>query len=64
MFNPTLVVIDAFINELRLMYERTYTTLEPSYPGIISLPPNLLLRPSRPVTRPTTTLITQSWSHW
>ena len=32
MFNPTLIVIDAFINELRLMYERTYTTLEPSYP--------------------------------
>jgi hypothetical protein len=25
MFNPTLIVIDAFIKELRLMYERTYT---------------------------------------
>jgi hypothetical protein len=36
MFTPTLIVIDAFINELRRMYERTYTTLEPSYPGIIS----------------------------
>jgi hypothetical protein len=27
MFNPTQIVIEAFINELRLMYERTYTTL-------------------------------------
>lgn len=36
MFNPTQIVIEAFINELRLMYERNYTTLEPNYPGIIS----------------------------
>jgi hypothetical protein len=43
MFNPTLIVIDAFINELRLMYERTYTTLEPSYPGIISFAAQLAL---------------------
>ena len=27
MFNPTQIVIEAFINELRLMYERNYTTL-------------------------------------
>ena len=43
MFNPTLIVIDAFIKELRLMYERTYTTLEPSYPGIISFAAQLAL---------------------
>jgi len=43
MFNPTLVVIDAFIKELRLMYERTYSTLEPSYPGIISFAAQLAL---------------------
>ena len=35
MFNPTAVVIDAFVNELRKGYVSTYTTLEPNYPGII-----------------------------
>jgi len=43
MFNPTQIVIEAFVNELRLMYERTYTTLEPSYPGIISFVAQLAL---------------------
>ena len=43
MFNPTLIVIEAFINELRAMYERTYSTLEPSYPGIISFIAQLAL---------------------
>ena len=43
MFNPTQIVIEAFINELRLMYERTYSTLEPSYPGIISFAAQLAL---------------------
>jgi hypothetical protein len=43
MFNPTLIIIDAFIKELRLMYERTYSTLEPSYPGIISFAAQLAL---------------------
>jgi hypothetical protein len=37
MFNPTLIVIEAFINELRAMYERTYSTLEPSYPELRDL---------------------------
>ena len=36
MFNPTQIVIEGFVSELRAMYERTYGTLEPSYPGIIS----------------------------
>ena len=44
MFNPTQIVIEAFINELRLMYERTYSTLEPSYPGIISFAAQLALQ--------------------
>ena len=35
MFNPTAVVIDAFVNELRNGYTSTYTHLEPDYPGII-----------------------------
>src|SRR6478672_5494505 len=43
MFNPTQIVIEAFIYELRLMYERNYTTLEPSYPGIISFVAQLAL---------------------
>ena len=36
-------VIEAFVNELQLMYERTDTTLEPSYPGIISFVAQLAL---------------------
>jgi hypothetical protein len=35
MFNPTSVVIDAFIRELRTTYDRTYGTMEPFYPGYI-----------------------------
>ena len=35
MFNPTAVVIDAFVAELRQGYVGTYTNLEPDYPGII-----------------------------
>ncbi len=36
MFNPTEIVIDAIEKQLRDAYLRTYTNLEPSYPGIIS----------------------------
>jgi hypothetical protein len=35
MFNPTQIVIEAFVRELQGEYERTYGVLEPSYPGII-----------------------------
>jgi hypothetical protein len=35
MFNPTAIVIDSFVNELRNAYIATYTNLEPDYPGII-----------------------------
>jgi hypothetical protein len=35
MFNPTQIVIDAFVRELQGEYERTYGLLEPSYPGVI-----------------------------
>jgi len=35
MFNPTAVVIDAFVAELRKGYVGTYTNLEPDYPGMI-----------------------------
>jgi hypothetical protein len=43
MFNPTLIVIEAFIRELRKMYERTYERLEPGYPGVISFAAQLAL---------------------
>jgi hypothetical protein len=36
MFNPTQVVIDAFVHELQTMYARVYGVLEPDYPGVIA----------------------------
>ena len=36
MFNPTQVVIEAFVRELQAMYERIYGVLEPTYPGVIA----------------------------
>ena len=36
MFNPTQVVIEAFVHELQAMYARIYGVLEPTYPGIIA----------------------------
>ena len=43
MFNPTLIVIEAFIRQLRMMYHRTYEHLEPAYPGVISFVAQLAL---------------------
>src|SRR3974390_3400966 len=37
MFNPTQLVIEAFVEELQDMYQRVYGVLEPGYPGIIAL---------------------------
>jgi hypothetical protein len=42
-FNPTLIAIEAFIRELRTMYERTYGILEPDYSTIISFAAQLAL---------------------
>ena len=36
MFNPTQVVIEAFVHELQAMYVHTYSTLEPTYPNVIA----------------------------
>ena len=36
MFNPTELLIDAFVERLQQDYRRTYGVLEPSYPGIIA----------------------------
>jgi hypothetical protein len=43
MFNPTQIVIAAFIRELRGMYDRTYGTLEPGFPGVMSFVAQLAL---------------------
>ena len=43
MFNPTQIVIDRFIHELRATYERNYGMLEPGYPGVISFVAQLAL---------------------
>jgi hypothetical protein len=43
MFNPTLIVIEAFIRQLRMMYHRTYEHLEPAYAGVISFAAQLAL---------------------
>jgi len=43
MFNPTLIVIEAFIRQLKATYERTYGLLEPGYPGVISFVAQLAL---------------------
>ena len=35
-FNPTQIVIQAFVEQLRDMYGQTYGILEPAYPDIIA----------------------------
>lgn len=35
-FNPTQLVMDAFVDRLEVAYRKVYSNLEPSYPGIIS----------------------------
>jgi len=48
MFNPTPIVVEAFVGELRTMYDRTYGTLEPSHPGIIGFAARVLVGNSAP----------------
>ena len=36
MFNPTDHLIDAFVDQLVMAYRRTYSHLEPEYPGMLS----------------------------
>jgi len=43
MFNPTQVVIDAFVEELQCIYRRIYGLLEPGYPGVIGFVSRLAL---------------------
>jgi len=43
MFNPTKIVIDAFIEQLKHTYQQTYGLLEPEYPHIISFVARLAL---------------------
>jgi hypothetical protein len=43
MFNPTAVVIDAFVKELKHAYLGAYSNLEPDYPGVIGYVGNMAL---------------------
>jgi hypothetical protein len=43
MFNPTQIIIEAFVRELQGEYERIYGLLEPSYPGVIGFVGRLAL---------------------
>src|SRR5215469_1829155 len=43
MFNPTQVVIQAFVEQLQEMYGQVYGVLEPDYPGIIGFVGRLAL---------------------
>ena len=43
MFNPTEIVIQAFVEQLKGKYGRIYGTLEPAYPEIISFVGRLAL---------------------
>lgn len=43
MFNPTQIVIRAFVDQLRDMYRQTYGVLEPAYPDIIAFVGRLAL---------------------
>jgi hypothetical protein len=43
MFNPTQIIIIAFVRELREMYDRSYGTLEPGFPGVIGFVAQLAL---------------------
>ena len=51
MFNPTAVVIDAFVNELRKGYVSTYTNLEPDCPSIIDYVGHICLLYTSPSPR-------------
>ena len=43
MFNPTQIVIQAFVEQLRSMYGQIYGVLEPAYPDIIGFVGRLAL---------------------
>ena len=43
MFNPTQIVIQAFVEQLREMYCQTYGVLDPAYPDIIAFVGRLAL---------------------
>ena len=43
MFNPTQIVIQAFVGELKNRYGRIYGILEPAYPDIIGFVGRLAL---------------------
>jgi hypothetical protein len=54
MFNPTLVVIDAFVERLKANYRRIYGGLHPDYPEVLEFVGRWRSRTSRTATRRTT----------
>jgi hypothetical protein len=63
MFNPTEIVITAFIRELREMYDRNYGTLEPGFPGVISFVAQLALENIATSDAPYHDVNHKLWSH-
>ena len=55
MFNPTEIVIQAFVQHLQHIYGQIYGVLEPAYPDIIGFVARLSLEISPIVMRPITT---------
>ena len=55
MFNPTQIVIQAFVEQLRDMYRQSYGVLEPAYPDIISFVGRLALENIAAAMLPITT---------
>jgi hypothetical protein len=43
MFNPKIVVIEAFVDRLEQAYLKTYGRLDPDYPGILSWAGRMIL---------------------
>ena len=54
MFNPTEIVIQAFVQHLQNMYGQIYGVLEPAYPDIIGFVARPRWRISPIAMRPTT----------
>ena len=61
MFNPTLIVVESFVGELRTMYDRNYGKLDPAYPISLVSSAGWRLRISQPAMRLITMSITLLW---
>src|SRR5262249_44253067 len=64
MFNPTQIVIKAFVEELQEMYGQVYGVLEPAYPGIIGFIARLALENIANSDAPYHDVNHTSWFPW